>query len=113
MPDEGSRLLGLDGVAVTAVHEVGDELDLEVELVARAGLCPHCARASLVVKERPVVSVRDLPLAGRPAVLRWRKRRYGCEQCARTFTETHSKLPPRQRVTARFRQRLSERTRTG
>jgi hypothetical protein len=66
MPDEGSRLLRLDGVAVTAVHEVGDELELEVELVARAGLCPHCVRASLVIKERPVVSVRDLPLAGRP-----------------------------------------------
>jgi hypothetical protein len=34
----------------------------EVELVAHAGFCPRCGRASVDVKERPVVKVRDLPL---------------------------------------------------
>jgi transposase len=60
-----------------------------------------------------VVRVRDLPLAGRPTVLRLRKRRYRCGECERTFTETHPELPLRQRVTARFRRRLSERARAG
>jgi transposase len=113
MQDHGSRLIGLDGVAVRGVHEVGDQLDLEVELIARAGCCPGCGRASLTVKDRPVVRVRDLPLAGRPAVLVWRKRRFGCRACGRTFTETHPELPARQRVTARFRRRLLDRVRGG
>jgi transposase len=113
MQDHGSRLVGLDGMAVRSVREVGDRLDLEVELVARAGCCPGCGRASLQVKERPVVRVRDLPLAGRPTCLLWRKRRYRCEACGRTFTETHPELPARQRVTARFRRRLLERVRGG
>ena len=47
--------------------------------------------------------VRDLPIGGPADVLRWRKRRYGCDGCGRTFTETHPELPARQRVTARFR----------
>jgi transposase len=57
--------------------------------------------------------VRDLPLAGRCTDLLWRKRRYGCRVCARTFTERHPELPPRQRVTRRFRRRLLERARAG
>ena len=113
MPDEGTRLLGLDGVVVTDVREEGDRLDLEVELGARAGPCPRCERSSLEVKERPRVRVRDLPLAGRRTDLVWRKRRFLCRPCGRTFTEQHPELPPRQRVTRRFRGRLLERVRGG
>jgi transposase len=61
------------------------------------------------VKERPLVRVRDLPIAGRLAEVVWRKRRYRCAECGRTFTETHEELPTRQRVTRRFRARLAER----
>jgi transposase len=39
----------------------------------------------------------------------WRKRRYCCAECGRTFTETDERLPARQRVTRRFRGRLAER----
>jgi hypothetical protein len=39
----GSRycLVGLEGFEVKRVVEVADRLDLEVELVARAGCCPR------------------------------------------------------------------------
>jgi transposase len=112
MRDHVSRLVGLEGFEVRRVVEVGDRLDLEVELVA-AGCCPRCGRSSVDVKERPVVRVRDLPLAGRATYLVWRKRRYRCRGCGRTFTESHPELPPRQRVTRRFRLRLFERVRRG
>jgi transposase len=113
MQDDLTRLVGLEGFEVKRVIEVGERLDLEVELVARAGLCPRCGRASLGVKERPRVRVRDLPLAGRRTDLVWRKRRFLCQLCGRTFTERHPELPPRQRVTRRFRGRLLERVRGG
>ena len=113
MQDHVSRLVGLEGFEVKGVIEEGDQLDLEVELVARAGSCPRCGRGSVDVKERPVVRVRDLPIAGRRTHLRWRKRRFACRACERTFTEAHPELPARQRVTRRFRGRLSERVRDG
>ena len=113
MRDDLSRLVGLEGFEVKRVLEDGDRLDLEVEPVARAGRCPRCGRASLDVKERPRVRARDLPLAGRVTHPVWRKRRYGRAGCGRTFTESHPELPPRQRVTRRFRRHLFERVRGG
>ncbi len=76
MYEDVSRLLGLEGFVVTAVRDWGDGLDLEVELVVAAGCCPRCGRASCEVKERPLVRVRDLPIAGRRTFFVWRKRRF-------------------------------------
>jgi hypothetical protein len=39
MQDDLTRLVGLDGLEVKGVVEVGARLDLEVESVARAGVC--------------------------------------------------------------------------
>jgi transposase len=101
MKGHATRLVGLDGLVVTEVQRTGEQLDLQVELLARAAGCPHCGGAELRVKERPRVRVRDLPIAGRLTRLVWRKRRYRCGDCGRTFTESHEQLPARQRVTAR------------
>jgi transposase len=113
MQDDATRLVGLDGFVVTEVRRTGEQLDLQVELLARATSCPHCGGIEVGIKERPLVRVRDLPIAGRVTRLTWRKRRYRCAECARTFTETHQQLPARQRVTERFRARLAERVADG
>src|SRR5436190_4222491 len=113
MFEDLSRLLGLEGLTVTAVVERGGELDLEVELATPAGCCPCCGRGRCEVKERPVVRVRDLPIAGRRTFLVWRKRRFRCCACGCTFMERHQELPSRQRVTHRFRRRLFARASEG
>ncbi|HEY6778908.1 MAG TPA: transposase family protein, partial [Thermoleophilaceae bacterium] len=113
MRNHVSRLVGLEGFEVKLVIEVGGRLDLEVELAARAGCCPRCGRLSLEIKGRPGVRVRDLPLAARVTHLVWRKRRYRCAGCGRSFSESHPELPARRRVTRRFRRRLLERVRGG
>jgi transposase len=107
-------MLGVPGLQITRVLvRDGDALDLEVESVARAECCPHCGGEELEVKERPVVKVRDLPLAGQRTRLLWRKRRYRCRGCRRTHTEPHPALPARQRVSARLRERLAARAAAG
>ncbi len=113
MYQQVSRLIGLDDFEVRAVSGAGEQLDLEVELLTRANSCPHCGRGSPEIKERPLVRVRDLPIGGRKAHLFWRKRRYLCRGCGRSFTESHPELPSRQRVTRRFRSALRERTGEG
>ena len=110
MQDDVSRLVGIEGLVATGVIELWEQLELEVELALDAGCCRWCGRASLKIKDRPVVRVRDLPVAGRITWLLWRKRRFYCESCGRTLTETHLALPSRQRVTARFRRHLFERS---
>ncbi len=54
MRDDVSRLIGIDGVVVTSVVELGGQLEIEVELVREVACCLWCARASLTVKDRPV-----------------------------------------------------------
>jgi transposase len=106
-------LSGSMGWSRRAWFELRGQLELEVEVVVGAGCCRWCGHGSLHVKERPVVRVRDLPVAGRVTWLLWRKRRFYCEACGRTFTETHPELPSRQRVSARFRAHLFDRCRGG
>jgi transposase len=113
MFEQLSRVLGLDGLVVTALRERGDELDVEVELAVVAGSCRLCGESELEVKERPCVRVRDLPLAGRRVTLVWRKRRFRCRACGRSFSESHAGLPGRQRVSRRFRAHLFSRLRSG
>ena len=113
MRDDVSRLVGIDRMVVTAVLEIGRQLEIEVESTQEVACCRWCARSSLLVKDRPIVRVRDLPIAGRVTFLRWRKRRFWCEGCERTFTETHPALPSRQRVSARFRAHLFDRVQGG
>ena len=114
MCDGPSRMLGLAGLQIMHVIVRDDDaLDLEVERVVPAGPCPHCGGQETQIKERPVVGVRDLPLAGRVTRLVWRKRRWRCRGCGRTHTEQHPGLPSRQRVTQRFRERLAARASGG
>jgi hypothetical protein len=49
MQDHVSRIVGLEGFGVKRVIEVGDRLDLEVELVARAAL-PLAGRSAAGVR---------------------------------------------------------------
>src|SRR6266545_2360110 len=113
MFEQLSRVLGLEGLAVTGVCERVDELDVEVELTVVASSCRLCGGADRELKERPRVRVRDLPLAGRRVTLVWRKRRFRCRACQRSFSETHAGLPTRQRVSGRFRAHLFQRLRSG
>ena len=83
-------MLGLPGFRVLDVHESAAELVIGIETTAELVGCPGCgvlARAH----DRMAVEYRDLAAFGRPARLRWDKRRWRCEQpecAARTWTES-------------------------
>jgi transposase len=113
MQGEVNRLLGLEGFEVTGVEKRGGVLEVEVELSIAAAVCPRCGRGGSEVEERPVVWVRDLAISGRWTWLRWRKRRFACQACQRTFTENHPEMPSRQRMTQRFRRHLFVLARSG
>jgi transposase len=82
-------LLGLDGFRVLAVSETPDELIVTIETTAEFVGCARCgARAES--QDRMPIEIRDLACFGRPARLRWRKRRWRCVEAAcdtKTWTE--------------------------
>ena len=98
-------LLGLDGFVVLAAAEVAGEVELLVETTAMGTGCPRCGVVAEPHGRRPV-TVRDLPLAGRPTVLVWSKRLWRClePRCAqRTWSETSEAIRPRAVLTERAR----------
>jgi transposase len=101
----GSILLGLDGFEVLAAQVVAGEWQLEIQTTATVVGCQGCGvRAELHGRRR--VRVRDLPIAGRPVVLWWRKRLWRCPEpsCGvRTWTEQTAAIRPRAVLTQRAR----------
>ena len=110
MNREGSRtpdvaLLGLDGFVVLAAAELAGEVELLVETTGAVTGCPRCGVVAEPHGRRPV-SVRDLPLAGRPTVLVWSKRLWRClePRCGqRTWSEASEAIAPRAILTERAR----------
>jgi transposase len=108
MHNDTTRLLGLAGLAVVQVEDAPHDRPVVHLITAdeQARTCPECAVPSTRMKEWVTTRPRDLPVAGRPADLRWRKRRWHCDQptCSRkTFTETVEQVPARARLTDRLR----------
>jgi len=99
MNDPTSLLFGLESFRVVDVVRVADRVvQVVVETADRQGICPECGTASRRVKQRPLVRIRDLPVADQQVALWWRKRRLACLEpsCPRgSFTQVSSEVPPR------------------
>ena len=81
-----------------------------IEQKAREGPCPECGVLAAVVKDRPVMRIKDLPRRVSSVQLWWRKRRLSCIEllCPRqTFTQTSAAVRPRGRVTERLREQVA------
>jgi transposase len=109
MVNDTTRLLGLDGLVVDRVELNPDGIPVVGLSTAdkQARCCPDCGVPAQRVKQWVTTRPRDLPVAGRPTRLRWRKRRWHCDQhgCPRrTFTEQVPQVPARARLTTRLRQ---------
>lgn len=115
MQDDAINLsLRLPGFRVIGVAEWGDMIEIVVETHFEVACCPHCGHADVTVKERRTVSVQDLPFRpGVPTWLSWRKRRFTCRRCRKTFTEANDAVPTGGFVTARFADHLARRVGQG
>lgn len=102
--------LGIEGFRVIATDEREDVVEVAVETMIPAACCSHCGHADGRAKERKPLWIRDTPIRpGKQTWLIWHKRRFTCGRCQRTFTETHSEIPPRATHTLRFDRYLAGR----
>lgn len=72
-------LVGLPSVNVLGIEdEPGGRLIVHIECRGSRPFCITC-NSIVVIKERPVVDLVDLPAFGRPAHLLWHKHRFRCQ----------------------------------
>src|SRR5215207_2284424 len=98
-------MLGMPGFVVLAAAEYGGELELLVQTGEAVTACPKCGVVATAHGRRDHL-VRDIPAAGRPVLLVWRKRIWRCDQrCCptRTWTETTPLIRRRAALTERAR----------
>lgn len=98
------RLLGLEGVRVRAVLPSvrADGLQVWIETTGDRPCCERCRSERVVSKGRRVQNLVDLTCFGQPAFLSWRKRRWKCLACDRSWTEQVSHIAPsRAKMTTR------------
>ncbi len=98
-------MIGLPDVVFLGVEdEPGGELRVHVEGRSARDFCEACGIAARV-KERPVISLIDLPVYARQSRLVWHKRRFSCpdELCPRlSWTEEDPRIgAPRMTMTDR------------
>jgi transposase len=109
--DTAAVLVGMPEFVVLSAVEEDGEVWLLVETRTSVTACPSCGvRAK--AKDRRETMVRDLPVAGRPTVLVWRKRRWACpdSDCAtKTWSETSEQIGPRAVLTHRARREICRR----
>jgi len=108
-----SRLLGLEGLAVTQV-EIDECSGARVVHVLTAdegaAACPSCGVFSTAGKGWVQTRPRDIPYGTGALRLVWRKRRWRCGEvvCERgSFTEAIPAVPTRARLTVRLRAELA------
>ncbi len=87
-----AAMLGISGLVVLAVGEYGGELELLVETSESVTGCPRCGVVAVAHGRREHL-VRDIPSAGRPVLLVWRKRLWRCAEpaCPQRTRSVHLK----------------------
>lgn len=94
---------GLPAVHVLTIERHRSSFALTVETVPSLVRCPNCGVLAVGHRRVPML-LHDLPCAGVPVRVVWRKRRYRCHETARevtTFCELHELVAPRGKLTTR------------
>lgn|ERR1700694_2122259 len=97
------KMLRLPGLKVLEVVVTDSELVIMIETTKKKGLLSVVSEVGRPPGP-PAVALRDLPCFGWPTRLVWNKRRWRCRRrgcVARTWTEHHQQLGPRDVLTPR------------
>lgn len=103
------NLLDLKGVIVKKVRYKKNFVEIYIELPVREQTCPHCKAKTTKIKDYRTQIIKDIPIRFKPTLLSYRKRRYQCKKCGKTFYKKAHFLPKRARKTTRVTEFIVDR----
>ena len=106
------NLLDLKGVIVKKVRYKKNFVKIHIELPVREQTCPHCKAKTTKIKDYRTQIIKDIPIRFKTTLLSYRKRRYQCKECGKTFYEKAHFLPKRARKTTRVTEFIVDRLKT-
>lgn len=106
------NLLDLKGVIIKKVRYKKNFVKIHIELPVREQTCPHCKSKTTKIKDYRTQIIKDIPIRFKTTLLSYRKRRYQCRECGKTFYEKAHFLPKRARKTTRVSEFIVDRLKT-
>ena len=106
------NLLDLKGVIVKKVRYKKNFVKIHIELPIREQTCPYCKAKTTKIKDYRIQVIKDIPIRFKTTLLSYRKRRYQCKECGKTFYEKAHFLPKRARKTTRVTEFIVDRLKT-
>lgn len=106
------NLLDLKGVIVKKVRYKKNFVKIHIEMPVREQTCPCCKAKTTKIKDYRTQIIKDIPIRFKTTVLSYRKRRYQCKNCGKTFYEKVSFLPKGARKTTRVTEFIVDRLRS-
>ena len=94
-----TELLKLKDAQIERMEETEEEIILQISLTRKAHICPRCKAETDQVHDYRIRTVRNLSIRGKPLTLLYRRRRYFCPSCGKSFSETCAFLGKYQRFT--------------
>lgn len=106
------NLLDLKGVIIKKVRYKKNFVKIHIELPVREQTCPHCKSKTTKIKDYRTQIIKDIPIRFKTTLLSYRKRRYQCRECGKTFYEKAHFLPKRARKTTRVSEFIVDKLKT-
>ena len=106
------NLLDLKGIMVKKVRYKKNFVKIHIEMPVREQTCPCCKAKTTKIKDYRIQVIKDIPIRFKTTYLSYRKRRYQCKNCGKTFYEQVSFLAKRGRKTTRVTEFIIERLTT-
>ena len=106
------NLLDLKGVIVKKVRYKKNFVKIHIEMPVKEQTCPCCKSKTTKIKDYRYQLIKDLPIRFKTTYLYYRKRRYQCKNCNKTFYENVSFLVKRGRKTTRVTEFIVDRLKT-
>lgn len=103
------NLLDLKGIIVKKVRYKKNFVKIHIEMPVREQTCPCCKSKTTKIKDYRTQVIKDIPIRFKTTYLSYRKRRYQCKNCGKTFYEHVSFLAKRGRKTTRVTEFIIER----
>lgn len=96
------NLLNLKGVIVKSIKNFENEVHICIEMPKREHCCPFCFTKTSKVHDYYTQTIKDIPIYFKPTKLIYRKRRYECPNCHKSFFEDCDLLAKYARRTTRL-----------
>lgn len=96
------NLLNLKGVILKSIKNLENNVEIHIELPVKEHSCPCCGTKTTKVHDYYTQPITDIPIQFKPTKIIYKKRRYECPNCHKSFYEDNSIVNKYARKTTRL-----------